>query len=48
VQIKMVTTDDDMMTDIVLEGDTEEIDRMIRELGLREKGKVYVKGLLEA
>ncbi len=48
MQIKMVTTDDDMMTDIVLEGDTEEIDRMIRELGLREKGKVYVKGLLEA
>jgi metal-responsive CopG/Arc/MetJ family transcriptional regulator len=44
----MVTSDDDMMTDIVLEGDTEEIDRMIRELGLREKGKVYVKGLLEA
>lgn len=47
-QVKMVTADDDMVTDITLEGDAEEVDRMVRQLGLQEKGKVYVKGLLES
>jgi hypothetical protein len=47
VRVKMVTSDDDATTDIVVEGDQEEIARMARELGLVEKGMVYVKGLLE-
>jgi hypothetical protein len=47
-QVKMVTADDDLVTDIIMEGDTEEVDRIVRELGLREKGKIYVKGLLES
>lgn len=47
-QVKMVTADDDKVTDITLEGDAEEVDRMVRQLGLQEKGKVYVKGLLES
>lgn len=46
--VKMVTADDDSMTDIIMQGDTEEVDRIVRELGLREKGKIYVKGLLES
>ena len=47
VKVKMVTADDDMTTDVIVEGDVEEIERMRRDLGLVEKGKVYVKGILE-
>ena len=43
----MVTADDDKTTDIVVEGDEEEIDRFRRELGFVEKGMEYVKGILE-
>lgn len=46
-KVKMVTSDDDSVTDIVVEGDEEEIDRMRRELNLKEKGMEYVKGILE-
>lgn len=44
--VKMTTADDDSVTDISVEGDAEEADRMAKTLGLTEKGKVYVKGLL--
>lgn len=44
----MVTDDDDARTEIRIEGDPEEAERMRKELGLAEKGKVYVKGLLES
>lgn len=47
-QVKMVTADDDSTTEIVVEGDTEEVTRMSKELQLVEKGKVYVKGILES
>jgi len=47
MQVKMVTSDDDLETDIIFQGDPEEMDRMQKELGFVEKGKVYVKGLLE-
>jgi hypothetical protein len=46
-QVKMVTSDDETVTDIMVEGDKEEIERLRQELELWEKGKVYVKGLLE-
>lgn len=46
-KVKMVTADDDLTTDIVVEGDDEEIERFRRELDLGEKGMVRVKGLLE-
>lgn len=46
--IKMVTSDDEKTVDIIVQGDEEEIERMTKELGLFEKGKVYVPGLLEA
>ena len=38
-----MTADDDMTTDIILEGDPEEIERFRRDLNLVEKGMVYVK-----
>ena len=47
MRVKMVTSDDDMTTDIIVEGDQEEIARMSKELGLTEKGMVYVKGIFE-
>ena len=43
----MTTSDDDLVTDIAVEGDQEEVERLRKELDWREKGKVYVKGLLE-
>jgi hypothetical protein len=46
-RVKMVTADDDATTDIVVEGDDEEIERFRRELDLCEKGMVRVKGILE-
>ena len=46
-QVKMVTSDDEQTTDITVEGDDEEAERLRTELGYAEKGKVYVKGLLE-
>lgn len=44
----MVTADDDSVTDILVEGDEEEAERFRKELDLAEKGKIYVKGLLES
>eukprot|EP00208_Stichococcus_sp_RCC1054_P002242 CAMPEP_0206135262 /NCGR_PEP_ID=MMETSP1473-20131121/592_1 /ASSEMBLY_ACC=CAM_ASM_001109 /TAXON_ID=1461547 /ORGANISM="Stichococcus sp, Strain RCC1054" /LENGTH=295 /DNA_ID=CAMNT_0053527063 /DNA_START=289 /DNA_END=1176 /DNA_ORIENTATION=+ len=46
-KVKMVTADDELTTDIITAGDVEETTRFCAELGLREKGKVYVKGILE-
>lgn len=46
-RIRMVTADDNMTTDIIIEADKEEIERFRKELDLMEKGKVYVKGILE-
>lgn len=46
-QVKMVTDDTDENTDIIIEGDDEEIDRFRTELNLTEKGMVRVKGVFE-
>ena len=42
----MTTSDDDLLTDVAVEGDAEEAERLSKTLGLPEKGKVYVKGIL--
>lgn len=47
VQVKMVTADDDSVTDILVEGPEEEVMRLRKEFDLMEKGKELVKGLLE-
>lgn len=47
IQVKIVVADDESSSEIVVQGDDEQIDRMRRELGLMEKGMVYVKGILE-
>jgi len=43
-RIKMETNEDGTVTDVYVEGDIEEIERMQTELGLTQKGKVKVKG----
>jgi hypothetical protein len=45
VKVKMV--DNDVTTDVIVEGDAEEIERFRRDLNLCEKGMVRVKGILE-
>merc|ERR1711904_235360 len=46
-KVKMVTSDDDKWTDVILQCDKEEIERFAKETGYIEKGKVKVKGILE-
>jgi len=46
-KVKMVTSDDEKTTDIILQCDKEEIERFAKETGFIQKGKVYVKGVLE-
>mmetsp|Transcript_21045 Transcript_21045/g.31376 ORF Transcript_21045/g.31376 Transcript_21045/m.31376 type:complete len:228 (+) Transcript_21045:236-919(+) len=46
-KIKMVTSPDELLTDIFVQGDIEEIERMQNELGFNQKGKVKIKGILE-
>lgn len=46
--MKMVTADDESVTDIILEGDEEELERFSKELSMTEKGKIKVKGILES
>jgi hypothetical protein len=48
VTVKIVTDDDETTADIIVQGDDEEIGRFQKTLDLREKGMVYVKGILEA
>ena len=43
----MLTSDDDMETEITVQGPEEVVETFRRELRLAEKGKVYVKGILE-
>lgn len=47
VQVKMVTADDELTTEIRLQGSADEIERFQKTLNLMEKDKIYVKGLFE-
>ena len=46
VAVKIVSSDDETTADVTVDGDVEEVERLAKALGLMEKGKVYVKGLL--
>ncbi|KAL1522704.1 hypothetical protein AB1Y20_017681 [Prymnesium parvum] len=46
VTVKIVTEDDEMSSDVIVQGDEEEVDRFQKTLDMREKGMVYVKGIL--
>jgi len=47
VTVKIITEDDESSSDVVVQGDDEEIDRFQKTLDLREKGMVYVKGIFD-
>jgi len=46
VTVKITTEDDEMSSDVVVQGDEEEIERFQKTLDMREKGMIYVKGIL--
>jgi hypothetical protein len=46
VSVKIITEDDESTSDVVVQGDDEEVERLQKTLDLREKGMIYVKGML--
>lgn len=41
----MMVADDGTLSEIVVQGDDQQVDQMRRELQLTEKGMIYVKGI---
>ena len=48
ITVKIITEDDEMTADVIIQGDEEEVIRFQKTLDMREKGMVYVKGILES
>ncbi|KAE8697438.1 hypothetical protein F3Y22_tig00110621pilonHSYRG00272 [Hibiscus syriacus] len=47
IKVKMLIADDGTLSEVVVQGDDQQVDQMRKELKLSEKGMVYVKGLFE-
>lgn len=47
IKVKMILAEDGTLSEIIVQGDDQQVDQMRRELNLSEKGMVYVKGLFE-
>ncbi|KAL2939530.1 Protein COFACTOR ASSEMBLY OF COMPLEX C SUBUNIT B CCB1 chloroplastic [Bienertia sinuspersici] len=47
IKVKMIVGEDGSLSDVVVQGDDQQVEQMRKELQLNEKGMVYVKGLLE-
>ncbi|KAK1295522.1 hypothetical protein QJS10_CPA16g00810 [Acorus calamus] len=47
IKVKMMVGDDGDVSEVIVQGDDEQIERMRKELELQEKGMVYVKGIFE-
>ena len=47
ITVKITTEDDETSSEVVVQGNDEEVNRLQKALDLREKGMVYVKGVLE-
>ena len=45
--MKMIVIDDGTQSEVVVQGDDQQVEQMRKELKLSEKGMVYVKGLFE-
>lgn len=43
----MIVGEDGTLSDVVVQGDDQQVEQMRKELQLNEKGMVYVKGILE-
>ncbi|KAL1314508.1 hypothetical protein HN51_041307 [Arachis hypogaea] len=47
IKVKMIVDDDGTLSEIVVQGDDQQVEQMRKELNLSEKGMVYVKGVFE-
>lgn len=47
IKVKMLVAEDGTLSEIVVQGDDQQVDQMRKELKLSEKGMVYVKGIFE-
>ncbi|XP_015893878.3 protein COFACTOR ASSEMBLY OF COMPLEX C SUBUNIT B CCB1, chloroplastic [Ziziphus jujuba] len=47
IKVKMIVAEDGTLSEIVVQGDDQQVEQMRKELQLSEKGMVYVKGLFE-
>ncbi|GMI98141.1 hypothetical protein HRI_003483500 [Hibiscus trionum] len=47
INVKMLVADDGTVSEVVVQGDDQQVDQMRKEVKLSEKGMVYVKGLFE-
>lgn len=47
IKVKMLVADDGKLSEIVVQGDDQQVEQMRKELQLSEKGMVYVKGIFE-
>ncbi|OMO85554.1 hypothetical protein CCACVL1_10103 [Corchorus capsularis] len=47
IKVKMLVAEDGTLSEIVVQGDDQQVDEMRKELKLSEKGMVYVKGIFE-
>ncbi|XP_059669916.1 protein COFACTOR ASSEMBLY OF COMPLEX C SUBUNIT B CCB1, chloroplastic [Cornus florida] len=47
IKVKMIVAGDGTLTEIIVQGDDQQVEEMRKELQLSEKGMVYVKGIFE-
>ncbi|XP_068652132.1 protein COFACTOR ASSEMBLY OF COMPLEX C SUBUNIT B CCB1, chloroplastic [Aristolochia californica] len=47
IKVKLTVDDDGSLSEIVVQGDDQQVEQMRKELQLSEKGMVYVKGIFE-
>ncbi|KAF3435321.1 hypothetical protein FNV43_RR22408 [Rhamnella rubrinervis] len=47
IKVKMTVADDETLSEIVVQGDDQQVEQLRKELQLSEKGMVYVKGIFE-
>lgn len=47
IKVKMLVANDGTLSEIVVQGDDQQVEQMRKELQLSEKGMVYVKGIFE-
>ncbi|KAK4490542.1 hypothetical protein RD792_001224 [Penstemon davidsonii] len=47
IKVRMIMAEDGTLSEIIVQGDDQQVEQMRKELELSEKGMVYVKGLFE-
>ncbi|CAJ2672283.1 unnamed protein product [Trifolium pratense] len=47
IKVKMIVKEDGTLSEVVVQGDDQQVEQMRKELKFSEKGMVYVKGLFE-